>query len=81
MNSWQEKIYSKICDRIILGKSFKFFKDNEVINFHYSKTYMEWQGYVYDNSENWEQSIQDGWINVLSFQDDNSLKRYIKELF
>ena len=80
LNKLQEKIYHKICDRIAVGKDFKVITDNIVVNFYYSKFDLEWNGYIYDNTKNWEKYIENGWIDVKIFLNDKDLKKYIKEI-
>lgn len=76
----EKRTLLKIKDRISLGKTFKVITDTKVINFEYSKYDLEWIGYIYDNSKTWKESIKNGWIDLMVFEDDRELEKYIKDI-
>lgn len=76
----EKRTLLKIKDRVSLGKAFKVITDTKVINFEYSKYDLEWIGYIYDNSKDWKESIKNGWIDLIVFEDDRELEKYIKDI-
>lgn len=77
----EKRTLLKIKDRVSLGKAFKVITDTKVINFEYSKYDLEWIGYIYNNSKDWERSIKNGWIDLIVFENDRELEKYIKDIF